>query len=55
MSLDYWQAEQYRDECERIRGVIEIIEAAATRPLTKEERQILASEAGVHHYTKETR
>ena len=47
-----WQAEQYRDECERIRQALEILEAAHTRPLTDEEIQILAGEAGVNRYTR---
>jgi hypothetical protein len=51
--MDEWQAEQYRDECERIRRSVEILEASAKRPLTKDEIQILADEAGVNRYAKE--
>jgi hypothetical protein len=46
-----WQAEQFRDECERIRQCIQVLEASAVRPLTPDEIQILASEAGVNRYT----
>jgi hypothetical protein len=47
-----WQAEQYRDECERIRQCIQVLQASAVRPLTKDEIQILAHEAGVNRYTQ---
>jgi hypothetical protein len=50
--MDYWQAEQFRDECERIRTTVEILEAAAVRPLTQQERETLALEAGVNRYTR---
>jgi hypothetical protein len=49
--MDEWQAEQFRDECERIRQCVQVLEAAQTRPLTKDEIQILADEAGVNRYT----
>lgn len=51
MSMDDWQAEQFRDECERIRQCVEVLEASAVRPLTPAEIQILADEAGVNRYT----
>ncbi len=51
MSMDDWVASQYRDECERIRRAVEILEASATRPLAPEEIRILADEAGVNRYT----
>ena len=47
---DDWQAEQYRDECERIRRAVEILEASRVRPLNADEIQILADEAGVNRY-----
>ena len=50
--MDQWQAEQYRDECERIRQAVEILEASKTRPLTTTEVEILAYEAGVNRYTR---
>jgi hypothetical protein len=48
---DMERAEQFRDECERIRQCVQVLEAAQTRPLTKDEIQILADEAGVNRYT----
>jgi hypothetical protein len=51
---DDWQAAQFRDECERIRQTVQILEASAVRPLTQNEIQILASEAGVVQFTKTT-
>jgi hypothetical protein len=48
---DMERAEQFRDECERIKRAVEILEASRVRPLNADEIQILADEAGVNRYT----
>jgi hypothetical protein len=45
--MDSWQAEQFRDECERMRAAVEALEAAAKAGTPKEALDVLAYEAGV--------
>src|SRR5688500_10591131 len=53
---DDWQAAQHADECEIQREIEEALERSKTRPLTEDERQLLAWAAGVQtHYTQENR
>jgi hypothetical protein len=52
--MDNWQAEQFRDECERMRQTVEALEAAARAGTPKEYIDILAYESGVAEiYNKE--
>ena len=42
-----WQAEQFKDECERLRQTIEALEAAEKAGTPREALETLAYEAGV--------
>lgn len=44
---DDWAAEQFRDECERMKQTLEALEAAAKAGTPKDALDILATEAGV--------
>ena len=45
--IDDWQAEQSRDECERLRQALEALEAAEKAGTPREALETLAYEAGV--------
>lgn len=60
--MDDWQAAQYADECARQQRLDEILRASIHRPLTEQEQEELAVEAGLGviyrkthmNHTKET-
>ncbi len=49
-----WQAEQYRDECERIRSIIASLEAAQRAGTPREAITTLADESGVGEVWRKT-
>lgn len=52
---DEWQAEQWRDECERLRAVVEALEIAEKSGTPHEVVLLLASECGAGEtYRKHT-
>lgn len=52
--LDDWQAEQWRDECERIRGIVELLEIAEKSGTPHEVVLSLARECGAGEIYKHT-
>jgi hypothetical protein len=44
--MDTWQAAQFADELATMRQVVETIEASTQRPLTADERRLLAWATG---------
>jgi hypothetical protein len=49
---DDWQAAQFRDECERLRSVIEALETAEKSGTPHETVMLLASECGAAKFYK---
>jgi hypothetical protein len=51
--MNDWQAEQFRDECERMRAIVESLERAEKAGTPRETVIHLADECGVgEHYRK---
>lgn len=53
--MNDWQAAQFRDECLRLQQIDQILRSAERRPLQADEIEILAHEAGLGEFTKETK
>lgn len=52
--MDDWQAAQFRDECQRIKQVLDALEEASRAGASRESLETLAVEAGVGEiYRKE--
>lgn len=51
---DAWQAAQQQDECCRMQRATEILDAAALRPLTEDERIEIAVEVGLGNMYRKT-
>ena len=47
---DNWQAEQFRDECERIRQIVKSLEEAEQHGTPHETVNLLADECGVGEF-----
>jgi hypothetical protein len=50
-----WQAEQYQDELMRQQEIERIVRAASERPLSQDECQTIALEAGLQFIKRETK
>jgi hypothetical protein len=49
---EYWSAEQFKDECERLREIVEALEAAEKAGTPVDALIVLAMESGVSNYYK---
>lgn len=50
MDMHDWQAQQFADECERLRQIVEALEAAEHAGTPPEALIVLAQEAGASNY-----